>query len=129
MLGFLMLPEWRAYICRFFCPSVYPFICPSICPTQFFNNLWTKSDKTSCMNSLGYCTDVLFLFYGRKGFLVEFQFLLISHSVFVKISLNFIVILLIESFTMCTCFFMPPQQKIGGILFYCCPSVCLTAQT
>ena len=24
-----------------------------------------------------------------------------------------------------TCFFMPRYQKIRGILFYCCPSVCL----
>ena len=87
----IMLPEGRAYSHRFVCPSFCPSFRPYVCPKPFLHNPLTKLDKTSYINSLGYCTEVVSLFFnltlchGKTGFLVLFQFLQIAHSVFVKI--------------------------------------------
>ena len=53
----------------------------------------------------------LMLCHGKRGFSVNFQFLLISHSVFVKISWNFK--LFNQSFTMCNCFLSMQNYATG----------------
>ena len=51
----IMLPKGLAYSCH--------FICPSICLKPFLHNCWTKLDKTSYIDSIVYCTDVVFLVF------------------------------------------------------------------
>ena len=38
-------------------PSIYLSVCVSVHLKPFFPNPWTKLDKTSYVNSVGYCTD------------------------------------------------------------------------
>ena len=91
--------------------SVCPSVCPSVYPKPFLHNPgpnWTKLHTLTSWDIMLMHSSWFFsltLCHGNRAeFLVKFQFLLTSHSVFVKISLNFIVILFIKSFTMCSFF-------------------------
>ena len=70
------------------------------------------------------CALVFFfiLCHRKRGFLVKFQFLEGSRSVFVKFSRNFIVIVFIKGFTIFTCCFIYSKlyyRKRVLIVFYC----------
>ena len=74
--------------------------------SKFHETLWLYCSLkvSSCaLVFLFMCFYNLTLCHEKRWVLVKFQFLLISDSVFVKISWNFIVILCMKSFTMFTC--------------------------
>ena len=80
----------------------------SVRPKLFLHNPWTKFDKTSYIN---------------------FQFLFISYSVYVKISWNSMVILFVKSFTMCPCFLKPLAVGQRAYVMANCPlCVCVCAR-
>ena len=54
-LKFIMLPKGQAYSHR--------IVCPSVRLKPILHSPRTEFDKTSYMNSLGYCTDVSFLVF------------------------------------------------------------------
>ena len=111
LIYFNFYTPWRTYYSRH-------FVCPSICSSvrlsvrSHFSTTptpnWIKLHKWTPLSIAPTHFSRFFnlmLCQGKRGVNAKLQFLLISHSVFVKTSWNFMVILFIICFKMCSCYF------------------------